>query len=239
LASEIAIARKRACEEALKRVLELGPRIIGVGTGSTVDLFIDVLAERIAHFRETAFVCASLHTCHKLFEKGLAILHTSSITSIDVYVDGADEVDPELNMIKGGGGASTLEKILACGSMHKVYIVDYTKLVKRLGEKHAIPVEVLPEALGIALAKLRGLGLSPSVRTLTSGKYGFVVADTRGVIVDVRPVGEWSPRDLEKLLKSVPGVVETGLFIDLADEVFVGYPDRVEVLRKVREKRSY
>jgi len=234
--SEVAVARRRACEEALKRVLELSPHIVGIGTGSTIDMFIEVLAERKSDFKSKTFTCASLYTCYRLSEKGFNVLHLGSATSIDVYVDGADEVDPELNMIKGGGAASTLEKVLAYGSRYRVYVVDFTKLVKRLGEKHAIPVEVLPEALGIVLERLRRLGLNPSVRTLAAGKYGFVIADTRGVIVDVRPPGEWSPRELEKLLKSIPGIVETGLFIDLADEVFVGYPDRVEVLKRFRGK---
>uniref|UniRef100_A0A7J2U4P5 Ribose 5-phosphate isomerase A n=1 Tax=Ignisphaera aggregans TaxID=334771 RepID=A0A7J2U4P5_9CREN len=235
MASEVIVARKRACEEALKRVLELKPRIMGIGTGSTVELFVEVLSKRRENLRETAYVCSSLHTCHILSEKGFTVLHLGSTTSIDVYVDGADEVDSELNMIKGGGAAATLEKILAYGSKYRIYVIDYTKLVKKLGEKHAIPVEVLPEALGIVLTRLRMLGLNISIRTLTSGKYGFVMSDTRGVIIDVKPPNWWSPRDLEKVIRSIPGVVETGLFIDLADEVFVGYPDRVEVLRKPRK----
>jgi ribose 5-phosphate isomerase A len=101
-------------------------------------------------------------------------------------------------------------------------------------KKHWLPVEVLPEALSIVLTRLRGLGLEARVRSTSSGKYGFVVSDTRGVIVDVRIPQNIDVRELERMLKSIPGVIETGLFIDLANEVYVGYPDRVEVLRKKR-----
>jgi ribose 5-phosphate isomerase A len=231
---DIVASRSRACEAALKRVLELKPSVLGIGTGSTIDMFIDVLSSYRDAFKETRLVCASLYTCFKLAEKGFTVLHPSVVQLIDVYVDGADEVDPELNMIKGGGAASTLEKILAYGSRYRIYVVDYTKLVKSLGEKHWLPVEVLPEALGIVLNRLRGLGLEARIRSISSGKYGFVVSDTRGVIVDVRIPQNIGVRELERMLKSIPGVVETGLFIDLADEVYVGYPDRVEVLRKKR-----
>ena len=230
--SDIVIAKRRAAEEALKRVSSLRPRIIGVGTGSTVDIFIDMLVENKDKFIGYGYVCASLYTANRLASCGFTVYSPGAVEEIDVYIDGADEVDMNLNMIKGGGGASTLEKILAYGSKYRIYIVDYTKVVKRLGEKHAIPVEVLPEALGIVCKRLRELGLNPSIRRITTGKYGFVVSDTRGVIVDVRPGKEFDPGELEKVLKSIPGVVETGLFIDLADEVIVGYVDRVEVLRK-------
>ncbi|MEM0027516.1 MAG: ribose-5-phosphate isomerase RpiA [Ignisphaera sp.] len=231
MSSSIDVAKYRATEEALKRILNLRPRILGVGTGSTVDIFLDLLVKR-RELGDAKFVCASLYTAQRLVENGFTVLQLSTVDKVDVYVDGADEVDRELNMIKGGGGASTLEKIIAYASNYRIYMVDYTKLVNRLGEKHAIPVEVLPEALSIVYKRLREMGFEATIRFVKSGKYGYVVSDTRGVIVDVRPSQEFSARELAYTLKSIPGVVETGLFVDMADEVIVGYPDRVEVLRK-------
>jgi ribose 5-phosphate isomerase A len=132
---DIVASRFRACEASLKRVLELKPSVLGIGTGSTIDVFIDVLSSYRDAFKETRLVCASLYTCSKLAEKGFTVIHPSVVQLIDVYVDGADEVNPELNMIKGGGAASTLEKILAYGSRYRIYVVDYIKLVKSLGEE--------------------------------------------------------------------------------------------------------
>ncbi|MEM3960231.1 MAG: ribose-5-phosphate isomerase RpiA [Ignisphaera sp.] len=233
MTSSIDVAKYKAAEESLRKILNLRPRILGVGTGSTVDIFLDLLVKR-RELVDAKFVCASLYTAQRLAESGFNVMQLSTVGEVDVYVDGADEVDRELNMIKGGGGASTLEKIIAYASNYRIYMVDYTKLVNRLGEKHAIPVEVLPEALNIVYKRLREMGFEATIRFAKSGKYGYVVSDTRGVIIDVRPSQEFNARELAQTLKSIPGVVETGLFVDMADEVIVGYPDRVEVLRKNR-----
>ena len=234
LFSDVDIAKQKAAEEALKRVLSLKPRILGVGTGSTVDVFIDMLPRFEKELRNVTFVCVSLYSAYRVAQKGFNVSQLSVVSEVDVYVDGADEVDGNMNMIKGGGGASTLEKIVAYASRYKIFIVDYTKLVKRLGEKHSIPVEVLPEALNVVYKKLKELGFEVSIRMVKSGKYGFVVSDTRGVILDVKPSTDFDPKELELVLKRIPGVVETGLFVDMADEIIVGYPDRVEVLRRIK-----
>lgn len=226
---EVKTARLNAAKAALSEIRSF--TVVGVGTGSTVEKFIELLANSEG-FRDKLYVPSSLDTAFKLQQAGLRVLHPAFSPEIEVYVDGADEVDPNLNMIKGGGAAMTMEKILAHCSRRRLIIVDSTKLVQKLGEKHPVPLEVLPWALGHVLRWLAGLGLRAELRKAAGGKAGPVVADTGGVIVDVHTGPIDDPRELNHLLKSLPGVVETGLFIDYADVVYVGWPERVEVLAK-------
>lgn len=205
--------------------------IVGVGTGSTVEKLIELLAGS-EEFRGKVYVPSSLDTALKLQRAGLRVLHPAFSPEIEVYVDGADEVDPNLHMIKGGGAAMTMEKVLAHCSRKRLIIVDWTKLVEKLGEKHPVPLEVLPWALGHVLRWLRELGFEAEPRMALRGKAGPVVADTGGVIVDVYTGPIDNPVALDQMLRSLPGVVETGLFVGYADAVYVGWPDRVEVLSK-------
>uniref|UniRef100_A0A7J3N092 Ribose-5-phosphate isomerase A n=1 Tax=Ignisphaera aggregans TaxID=334771 RepID=A0A7J3N092_9CREN len=234
MSTDISQAKRKAVEEAMKILLSFRREVIGIGTGSTVDMFIDLMSSSSHLFIESYFVCASAYTCRRLSENGSNVLDISNVDAIDVYIDGADEVDPELNMIKGGGGALTLEKIIASAAKTKIYIVDYTKLVKNLGEKHPIPIEVLPHALSIVYRKLKEMDLNPSIRSSREGKYGFVVADTGGIIIDIYPKTRIDPQSLNIKLKSLPGVIETGIFTkDLVDIVVVGYQDVVTISRKL------
>jgi ribose 5-phosphate isomerase A len=227
-------AKKKAVEEAMKIVLDTKRDIMGIGNGSTVDMFIDLLISSSHLFIESYFVCASLYTARKLAEAGFKVLSVSDIDTVDVYIDGADEVDPQLNLLKGGGAASTLEKIIASASNLRIYMVDYTKLVKKLGVRRSIPVEILPQALSIVVKKLKEKGFGVYIRTLKEGKYGFVIADTGGVVIDVVPPQNIDPLELDRELKSIPGVVETGIFTkDLVDIVVIGYPDKVVVSRRI------
>lgn len=228
----IELARLKAAEKALEIIAGLRPRVIGIGTGSTIDKFIDLLPRADDSLGDTVYVCASLYTMYRVRALGYTVAAPSAIDSIDVYIDGADEVDHQLNMVKGGGGALTLEKVLAYASLKRIYIVDYTKLVPSLCYRHPIPIEVIKEALSMVYTKLKQLGLNPVIRRSSIGKYGFVVADTGGAIIDIKPTPNLDFRELEKTLKMIPGIVETGLFIDLADIVVVGYPDRVEILSR-------
>lgn len=234
MSQDVLEAKKRSAEEAMKIVLGFKREIIGIGTGSTVDMFIDLITSSSHLFIESYFVCASMYTARRLSEAGFKVLSVADVDSVDVYIDGADEVDPELNMIKGGGGASTLEKVIASIAGIRVYIVDYTKLVRRLGERYPIPVEVLPQALSAVYRRLKERGLNPIIRRAGAGKYGFVIADTGGVIVDIRPPPGYDPYKLDMELKRIPGVIETGIFTkDLVDIVVIGYPDKVVISRKV------
>lgn len=235
---DILNAKKRAVEESMKILLGLKRDVIGIGSGSTVDMFIDLLIASSYLFIESYFVCASIYTARRLSEAGFKILSISNVDSVDVYIDGADEVDPELNMVKGGGGASTLEKIIASASSVKIYMIDFTKLVKKLGEKHLIPIEVLPHALSIVYKKLHEKGFNPIIRRSREGKYGFIVADTGGIIIDITPPQNIDPQTLNRELKSITGVIETGIFTkDLVDIVITGYPDKVVVSRNTTKLR--
>lgn len=227
-------ARKRAVAEAMKIVLDSKKDIVGIGNGSTVDMFIDSIISSSHLFIESFFVCASMYTARRLSEAGFKVLSVSEVDTIDIYIDGADEVDPELNLLKGGGAASTLEKILASMASTRLYIVDNTKLVKKLGEKHPIPIEVLPQALSYVFKVLKEKGYNPTIRRSGAGKYGFVIADTGGVIVDIAPPSSFDPHKLNLEIKSIPGVIETGIFTkDLVNIVIVGYPDKTVIHRKI------
>lgn len=219
-------AKLNAARAALAEIE--GFTVVGVGTGSTVEKLIELLA-RSEDFRRKLYVPSSLDTALKLQHAGLHVLYPAVSPELEVYVDGADEVDPNLNMIKGGGAAMTMEKILARGSRRRVFIVDHTKLVERLGEKHPVPIEVLPQALSLVLRVLREWGFRAEPRYPGSGKMGPVIADTGGVVVDVHAGPIENPEELNYRLRSLPGVVETGLFAGYADAVYLGWPDRVEV----------
>lgn len=223
---DVELAKLNAARAAL-RELE-GYAVVGVGTGSTVEKLLELFPQ-LEGFREKLYVASSIDTALKLARMGLRVLDSSFAPAIEVYVDGADEVDPNLNMIKGGGAAMKMEKILTYHAERRVFIVDHTKLVAKLGERHPIPLEVLPQALSLVLRKLAAKGFKAEPRYPARGKMGPVVADTGGVIVDVYTGPIEDPEALEGELR-MPGVVETGLFIGMADKVYVGWPDRVETL---------
>ncbi|RLG77769.1 MAG: ribose 5-phosphate isomerase A [Thermoprotei archaeon] len=227
-------AKLNAARKAVEFITDA--EVIGVGTGSTVEMFIKILSELGSDFRDKVFTASSIDTVLKLSDIGLKVLHPASIERIDVYVDSADEVDRDLNMIKGGGAALTLEKILTYYSSKRIFIVDHTKLVSHLGEKHPVPIDVQPYALRMVYSYLLRQGYNPKIRYSVKGKYGPVISDIGGVIIDVYPPKDFDPQELERELASLPGVIETGLFIGLADYVIVGYEDRVNVLK--REVRS-
>ncbi len=223
-------AKLNAARRAVEFITDA--KIIGIGTGSTVEMFIKVLGELGSDLRDKVFTASSIDTMLKLSGLGLKVLHPASIERIDVYVDGADEVDRDLNMIKGGGAALTLEKILTYYSSRRVFIIDYTKLVNHLGERHPVPIDVQPYALRMVYSYLLRRGYNPKIRYPIKGKYGPVISDVGGVIIDVYTPKNFDPQELEKELTSLPGVIETGLFVGLADYVIVGYEDKVSILRR-------
>ena len=147
-------------------------------------------------------------------------------------VDGADEVDRNLNLTKGGGGALFQEKIVASASKKLIIIVDESKIVEKLASKSLIPIEVLPFSLGVIQRKIKDMGIEPIVRQATK-KMGPVVTDNGNFLLDLKfPKPIDNPAKVATDLKMIPGVVETGLFIDMADEVHVGKEDGVSILKK-------
>ncbi|MCX7897440.1 MAG: ribose-5-phosphate isomerase RpiA [Rhodocyclaceae bacterium] len=176
--------------------------IIGVGTGSTANCFIDELAkikDRIA-----AAVASSEATKNRLLAQGISVVDLNEVASLPVYVDGADEITERLAMIKGGGGALTREKIVAAVADCFVCICDETKLVKKLG-KFPLPVEVIPMARAYVAREIRKLGGEPRLRE------GFVT-DNGNVILDVHGLDIDDPVALESELNQLVGVVTNGLF---------------------------
>ncbi len=192
--------------------------VIGVGTGSTVNFFIDALATMRERVR--AAVSSSERSTERLRAHGIEVLDLNQAGRIPVYIDGADETDPGGAMIKGGGGALTREKIIAEAADRFVCIVDSSKLVPVLGS-FALPVEVVPMARELVRARLRELGGDPVLRE------GFVT-DNGNQILDVRGLRIEHPAELESRLNQIPGIVTVGLFARRgADVALVGGADGV------------
>jgi len=187
--------------------------VVGVGTGSTANHFIDALAER--RDRIAGAVASSEASAARLAAHGIAVLDLNAVDDIPVYVDGADEVTASLAMVKGGGGALTREKIVAAVARSFVCIVDESKLVARLG-RFPLPVEVIPMARAQVARTLTRLGGEPRLRAGFTTDNGNVILDVHGLTID-DPVG------LETTLDHVTGVVESGLFARRgADVVLLG-----------------
>ncbi len=217
----VRVARLNAIRRALTWVKDADT--VGIGTGSTMAQFVDV-AHEAGVLEGKLIVTSSLDTTLRLRNLGYRVADLVSIDRIDVYVDSADEVDRQGRMIKGGGGALLQEKILATYSDAAVFVVDNAKLVSRLGERCPVPVEVVPRAVSLVLRVLRDLGFKARIRE-GSGKKGPVITDNSGAIIDVE-VPEWIDlAEMDSILHSIVGVVETGLFLREATLVYVGYPD--------------
>lgn len=205
--------------------------VVGLGTGSTTHYFIKKLGERV---KEEEIEVMGIPTSYQSFflanESGIP-LTTLNEHDIDIAIDGADEVDPDLNLIKGGGAAHTMEKIVDSSAARFVVIVDSSKMVNQLGSM-PVPVEVLPEALRIVRRKIELMDGSPNLR-MAERKDGPVVTDNGNFVLDVTFEGIGNPWDLEVELNSIPGVVENGIFSGLADEVLVGTNGKVETFKRV------
>lgn len=209
---------KRAVARAAVPFVPAGA-VIGVGTGSTVDCFIDALAE--AGVKLAGAVSSSERSTAKLRALGVPILDCNDVESLPVYVDGADEIDPGFSMIKGGGAALTREKIVAAISQTFVCIADASKRVPVLG-RFPLPVEVIPMARCQVMRELAALGGTPVWRE-------GVVTDNGNVIVDVRGLSITDPVALEARINQIVGVVTNGLFAARgADVLLLGTAEGVQ-----------
>ena len=219
--------KRKAALAALKHLPETG--VLGLGTGSTTRWFIEAVGELVRGGRIFSCVPTS-RASRELAERcNIPLLDDAGPWQIDVCVDGADEVSRELDLIKGGGGAHTREKIVNFASRRNIIIVDDTKLVEHLGEKRKLPLEVLPFGLGTTLRALSALG-TPEIRAASGAA---VLSDAGNYIVDLAtgPIAE--PGRLDQILRRLPGVVETGLFVGRADVVVVAKESGVdELLRR-------
>jgi ribose 5-phosphate isomerase A len=209
--------------EAIRHVVEEAP--VGVGTGSTANFFIDELARMKG--RILGAVPSSEQTAERLRQRNIRILDLNAYDELPVYVDGADEVDASLAMIKGGGGALTREKIVAAVSRKFVCIADQSKLVGTLGN-FPLPIEVIPLARSYVAREVVKLGGVPRLR------QGFTT-DNGNVILDVSGLTISDPRGLEATIGSIVGVVTVGLFARRgADVLLLGTPEGVRTLRPER-----
>ena len=195
--------------------------LIGLGSGSTARHFTDGLGRLVAEGLKVRGVPTSRATAELAAERGIPIV-TELVGQIDLTVDGADEVDPSLNLIKGRGGALSREKLVAAASKRFVIVVDESKLVKQLGNG-VLPVEVLPFLWRSTAERLTALGVSLVLR---GGEEVPFVTDNGNLILDVSVEGGIkNPTDLGVELKKVTGVVEHGLFVGMTDTVIVAGPD--------------
>ncbi len=213
---------KRAVAQAALKFVRPG-QVLGVGTGSTVDLFIDALAA--AKIDVPAAVSSSERSSQRLAGCGIRTLDLNDVDTLPVYVDGADEIDPGFSMIKGGGAALTREKIVAAVATTFVCIADASKRVDVLG-RFPLPVEVIPMARAYVIRELARLGGQPKWRV-------GVVTDNGNVIIDVHGLRITDPVTLEARINAIVGVVTNGLFAARgADVLLLGTAEGVKELRR-------
>ncbi len=208
---------KRAAGEAAAALVEDGMRL-GLGTGSTVAHFLSALAARDL---DVAGVPTSEATADRCRELGIGLLEVNAVEELDLCVDGADELDDTLTLTKGGGGALLREKVVATLARRFVVIATEDKLVPRLAERFPLPIEVVPFAVAPVIRTLERRGFAPVVRD--GGAYR---TDSGNVVVDARyPGGLEDPAVTDVALTLIPGVVTSGLFVDLADAALLGRAD--------------
>ncbi|QYK50327.1 MAG: ribose-5-phosphate isomerase RpiA [Anaerolineales bacterium] len=221
---------KQAAAQAAVAFVESG-MVVGLGHGSTVQYALEALAARLQAGELTGIIGipCSKHTQNEATRLGIPLGDINQHAHIDLTLDGADEVDPQLNLIKGGGGALLREKIVAQASQREVIMVDEGKLSDALGTRFDLPVEVLPFAWQHALAFITGLGGEPRVREQAGMP---VLSDQGNYLLDCAfgPIAE--PQTLARQLESRAGIVEHGLFLGLATDVFVAGPAGVRHLTR-------
>lgn len=224
-------AKKNAALEAIEHVKD--ESVIGLGSGSTVAYAVEELGKKI---KLNDLCVKAVPTSYQAFM--LAVKHGIPTTTLDenpkldLTIDGADQIDEELNLIKGMGGALTREKIVAAASKTLIIIADERKKAKILGENdHPVPIEVLPFAVHPIMLKIKELKGRPHIRE-GAGKFGPVVTDNGNFIIDAYFGLIKNPAELERKIKAIPGVVETGLFVGMADMVYLGKHDKIEKLER-------
>lgn len=213
--------KKQAAEYSLQYVED--GMTLGLGTGSTVAFLLDALGEKVqsGELKNIKTVSSSTATTEIARSKGIEVLNLNEVENVDLSIDGADEVNPQLIGIKGGGGALLYEKVMAINSERNIWIVDESKLVETLG-KFPLPVEVVKYGHTHLLQLFAELGYKPQLRYIDEAAKTPQVTDDGNYIIDLHLEEIDDPRSLERELNCNIGVVENGLFIDIADKVIVG-----------------
>lgn len=197
--------------------------IVGLGTGSTTAFAIQFLGERLksGELKDIKGIPTSFQASVLAKEHGIPLTTLDEVDRIDIAIDGADEVDPQHNLIKGGGAAHTREKVVDSLAAQFIVVVDSSKLVDPLGSTFAVPVEVLPMAIAPVTRAVEKLGGKPELR-MGVNKDGPVITDQGNMVLDVKFDAIDNPAELEQTLNNIPGVLENGLFVGVADLVLVG-----------------
>ena len=183
--------------------------VLGIGTGSTVNFFIEELGNLKHHFK--GVVSSSNASSEILNNKGIEVFSLNDVNEVEFYIDGADEVTPENFLIKGGGGAHTREKIVAAASNEFICIIDKTKLVNKLGA-FPLPLEVIPESRSMVARKIIAMGGRPVYRN-------NFLTDQKNHILDIHEMDISDPVKLEEILNNIPGVVDNGIFANNKPEI--------------------
>lgn len=222
-------AKKNAACAAVKHVED--GFVVGLGSGSTASYAIEEIGNKI---KRKELHVLGVPTSYQVFtlavKCGIPITTLEEHLILDLTIDGADQIDKELNMIKGMGGALAREKIVAVASKKLVIVADETKKVNVLGENnHPVPIEVLPVAAPVVMHKIGEIGGKPILRE-GKGKVGPIITDNGNIIIDAYFGLIHKPAELERALKSLTGVVETGLFVKMANRVYLGKSSGVETI---------
>lgn len=221
---ETANPKKQVAEAAAARVTD--NMLVGLGTGSTANLFIDALAARQQTGLKVQVAASSVVSSNRAAEAGLTVLACEHITRLDVYVDGADEVAPDLTLLKGRGQDLVREKILATYADEFIVLVDESKLVERIGEKNSIPIEVYPHAWQLVMNRLSKLSAKGHLRHNPAGD-NVAYSAAGNLILDVE-FNKLDAQQINALLTVIPGVVEHGVFVDTAARVLVGTANGID-----------
>lgn len=220
--------KRRAAEEAVGFVRD--GNVLGLGTGSTVQFALEAIARRIrSENLKVTGIPTSTRTETEARRLGIPLTTLEEHPLVDLTIDGADEIDPQLNLIKGGGGALVREKVVASSSSDVIIIADDAKLVVRLGTTFPVPVELLPFARPLVERGLRALGATAAPRKQPNGSA--YVTDNGNWILDARFARIEDPAKMEREITMIAGVVDCGIFTGLADLALVGTSDGVRRLR--------
>lgn len=224
-------AKKCAAIEAVKHIKD--GFILGLGSGSTVAYAIQESGKRM---KQEGLRLLGVPTSHQAFtlaiRNGIPITTLDEHAQIDLAIDGADQIDTKLNLIKGMGGALTREKIVASAAKQFIVVADETKLTDKLGFRHPVPIEVLPFASSTVTSQLEKMGGKVVLREF-KGKIGPVVTDNGNFILDANFGPIKNPKELNLQLKSIPGVIETGLFVNMAGVIYVGRQTTIQKLERI------
>jgi ribose 5-phosphate isomerase A len=223
--------KRRAAIKATEYVRD--GMVVGLGTGSTAKHMIVALGEKVRQGLRIRGVPTSRETAELAKQHGIALIESVDEWVVDVAIDGADQVDPQLNLVKGGGGALLKEKIVAASAKQFIVVVDHTKLVPVLGQTFPLPIEVVPFGWGSTVRQIHEVSGGKATLRVRNGTV--FTTEAGHYIVDVHITAIPSPRDLEARLNEIPGVVETGLFVGRTSLLLVGTPQGIRLQSAARD----